>query len=137
MNGITAGLLVAVCIFLGGVGGLYLRRIMPEEHLTRDTYDVIKLGAGMLSVLASLVLGLLIATAKTSYDSANQAIQNYATELALLAETQRDYGGVASAPRDLLEGYTRTFLEEGWPKDRQLSTVDNEGTRELLEHVGN
>ena len=35
----------------------------------------------------AVVLGLLIATAKTSYDSANQAIQNYAAELALLNET--------------------------------------------------
>ena len=137
MNGITAGLLVAVCIFLGGVGGLYLRRIMPEEHLTRDTYDVIKLGAGMLSVLASLVLGLLIATAKTSYDSANQAIQNYATELALLTETQRDYGGVASAPRDLLEGYTRTFLEEGWPKDRTTLDRRQRGNAGTAGAVGN
>ena len=126
---------MAVCIFLGGVGGLYLRRIMPEGHLTRETYEVIKLGAGMLSVLASLVLGLLIATAKTSYDSANQAIQNYATELALLNETLRDYGGVASVPRDLLKDYTRQFLEEGWPRVEKRSTIDDEGTRALLEHV--
>ncbi len=136
MNSITAGLLVAACIFLGGVGGLHLHRIMPQHHLTRETYDVIKLGAGMLSVLASLVLGLLIATAKTSYDSADQAIRNYAAELALLNETLRDYGGVASVPRDLLRDYTRRFLAEGWPQDGRRSVIDDdERTRVLLEHV--
>jgi hypothetical protein len=135
MTSITTGLLVAACIFSGGIGGLYLRRVVPGSHLTRDTHDVIKLGAGMLSVLASLVLGLLIATAKTSYDSADHAVQNYAAELALLNETLRDYGGVASVPRDLLKDYTRRFLAEGWPESGNRSAIDNEETRALLEHV--
>jgi hypothetical protein len=136
MNSISASLLVAACIFGGGVGGLYLHRVLPEGHLTRETQDVIKLGAGMLSVLASLVLGLLIATAKTSYDATDLAIRNYAAELALLNETLRDYGGVASVPRDLLRDYTRGFLQEGWPRDGKRPAIgDDETTRVLLEHV--
>jgi hypothetical protein len=86
MNTITVGLLVAACIFAGGLAGLYLHRILPQHHLTKDTRDVIRLGIGMLSVLASLVLGLLIATAKTSYDFTDHAVRNYAAELALLNE---------------------------------------------------
>ncbi len=136
MNSIGISLLVAGCIFAGGVGGLFLHRLLPREHLTRETQDVIKLGVGMLSVLASLVLGLLIATAKTSYDSTDQAIRNYAAELALLNETLRDYGGVASVPRDLLRDYTRGFLAEGWPQDgKHVAIDDDEKTRVLLEHV--
>jgi hypothetical protein len=136
MNTITASLLVAGCIFLGGVGGLYLHRFLPRDHLTRETLDVVKLGTGMLSVLASLVLGLLIATAKTSYDSTDLAIRNYAAELALLNETLRDYGGAASAPRDILREYTRQFVREGWPKDGRRPVIeDDEKTRVLLEHV--
>ena len=96
MNSIMASLLVAACIFAGGLTGLYLNRILPERYLTRETQDVIKLGIGMLSVLASLVLGLLIATAKTSYDSTDRAIRSYAAELALLNEVLRDYGGAGS-----------------------------------------
>ena len=136
MNSIGAGLLVAGCIFLGGVGGLFLHRVLPQGHLTRDTQDVIKLGSGMLSVLASLVLGLLIATAKTSYDATDLAIRNYAAELALLNETLRDYGGVASVPKDLLRDYTRGFLREGWPREGKRSVIGtDEQTRLLLEHV--
>jgi hypothetical protein len=48
----------------GGVGGLYLHRFLPQAHLTPETLDIIKLGTGMLSVLAFLVLRLLIATAR-------------------------------------------------------------------------
>lgn len=121
---------------MGGVGGLCLHRVLPAGHLTRETLDVVKLGTGMLSVLASLVLGLLIATAKSSYDTADLAIRHYAAELALLNETLRDYGGVAAGPRDLLREYTQRFLREGWPADgRQPVIEEDEKTRVLLERV--
>ena len=68
MNPIIEGLAVAAFVFAGGIGGLYFHRLLPEHHLSRETLDVVKLSTGMLSVLASLVLGLLIATAKTSYN---------------------------------------------------------------------
>jgi hypothetical protein len=136
MNTISASLLVAACIFCGGLGGLYLHRLLPQAHLTRETLDVVKLGTGMLSVLASLVLGLLIATAKTTYDATDQALRNYAAELALLNEALRDYGGVASVPRDRLREYTLEFLREGWPRDGKRAIIkDDEKTRLLQEHV--
>jgi hypothetical protein len=136
MNSITASLLVAACIFLGAVGGMYLHRIVPNEHLSRETQDVIKLGAGMLSVLASLVLGLLIGTARTSYGTTDLAMRNYAAELALLNETLRDYGGAAAVPRDLLRDYAEHLLHDAWPPNGKTSAVvDGEKTRLLLEQV--
>lgn len=46
--------------------------------------------------MASLVLGLLIATAKTTYDRTEHDIRTYAAELILLNETPRDYGNDAA-----------------------------------------
>ncbi len=136
MSAITASLLVAACVFAGGLAGLYLHRLLPAHHQTKETQDVVRLGIGMLSVLASLVLGLLIATAKTSYDSTDHAIRSYAAELALLNETLRDYGGEASVPRDLLRSYTERMLQDGWPKDgaRRAGLADDDSER-LLERV--
>jgi hypothetical protein len=136
MNTIATSLLVAACIFAGGLTGLYLNRLLPERHLTKETQDVIRLGIGMLSVLASLVLGLLIATAKTSYDSTDRAIRSYAAELALLNEALRDYGGDASVPHDLLRSYTERLLQYGWPKGaKRPAMLEDEEARVLLEHV--
>ncbi len=136
MNTISTSLLVAACIFAGGIGGLYLHRVLPREHLTKETLDVIKLGTGMLSVLASLVLGLLIATAKTSHDFTDLAIRNYAAELALLNEALRDYGGPAAVSRDLLREYIEAFKLQGWPPDgKRPLIVEDEKTRVLLEQV--
>jgi hypothetical protein len=136
MNPITASLMVAVCVFAGGVVGLCLHRLLPPHHQTKETQEVVKLCTGMLSVLASLVLGLLIATAKTSYDSTDRAIRTYAAELGLLNETLRDYGGEASMPRDLLRRYTERLLQDGWSKkpDKPAAFEDDE-SRKLLEQV--
>lgn len=136
MNPIVISLLVVACIFSAGVAGLYLHRLLPRADFTRETQDVIKLGTGMLSVLASLVLGLLIATAKTSYDTTDRSIRTYAAELALLNETLRDYGSAAAVPRDLLRGYTERFLQQGWPPNgTQPATLETEKTRQMLERV--
>jgi len=136
MSTITISLLVSACVFAGGLAGLFLNRLLPQDHLTTDTQDVVRLGIGMLSVLASLVLGLLIATAKTSYDSTEHAIRSYAAELALLNETLRDYGGEASVSRDVLRSYTERLLEDGWPKNgARQAALDDEKADQLLERV--
>ena len=89
---LAISLTVAAALFLGGIAGFNLHRLLPEHHLSKETHDVIRLGAGMLSVLASLVLGLLIATVKTSYDSTNSALRTYAADITVLDETLREYG---------------------------------------------
>jgi hypothetical protein len=135
MNAITTSLLVAACVFSGGVVGLYLHRLLPSGHLTKETQEVVRLSIGMLSVLSSLVLGLLIATAKSSYDTTDQAVRRYAAELALLNETLRDYGGDASVPRDRLREYTETLLNDIWPKSGDAPRLNDERAWMLMEHV--
>jgi len=136
MNSITISLLVTACIFAGGLAGLYLNRVLPPNHLAKETQDVVKLGIGMLSVLASLVLGLLIATAKSSHDDTDRSVRSFAAELALLNEILRDYGGDASVPRDLLRDYTERLLQDGWPSDKDRPVqLEDEKARLLLEQV--
>ena len=110
MDALTTSLLVAVAVFLSSLVGLSLHRVVPEGHLSQETRSVILLGTGTLSLLASLVLGLLVSTAKSSYDATETRIQNYAAELILLDETLRDYGDGALPPRRLLRSYTELFF---------------------------
>ncbi len=136
MNSITESLIVAACIFAGSLIGMNLHRVLPDDHLTDDSQSVIKLGTGMLSVLASLVLGLLIATAKSSHDATDQAVRTYAAELALLNETLRDYGATAAEPRDLLRAYVRRFRQDIWQRPgARPDSGDDETARALLEQV--
>jgi len=135
MNAIAVSLTVSGCVFAGGVVGLVLHRIVPKPHMTKETQDVIRLGTGMLSVMASLVLGLLIATAKTSYDNADHDTRRYAAELILLNETLRDYGNAAAVPRALLRQYTAQALQDVWPTGDAAVVIENQESGALLERV--
>ena len=117
MNAITIGMLVTGCVFGAGLAGVLLHPGLPKPHLTRETQDVVKLGIGMLSVLSSLVLGLLIATAKGSSDSTDRNVRSYAADIICMAETLRDYGADATTPMDLLRRFTSPTLHDIWPED--------------------
>jgi hypothetical protein len=135
MYALIVSLLSAACVFAGGAAGVLLHPRLPASHRSRETQDVVKLGIGMLSVLASLVLGLLIATAKGSYDTTDRDVRSYAADVILLAETLRDYGAAAAQPTILLRQFTTQTLEDIWPQDGADPALDNPRTALMLEHV--
>lgn len=135
MRSIIISILVAACVFSGSLLGLFLHRVLRPVHLTKESQDAVRLGVGMLSVLSSLVLGLLIATAKTSYETSDTAVRRYAAELALLNETLRDYGADAAAPKALLRQYTVTLLHDIWPLAGGPPHVSDEKSVRLMEQV--
>ena len=59
-------------VFGGGMLGLLLGRVLPEEYHSDATQKVVQTATGMISLLIALVLGLLIATAKNKFDTNNQ-----------------------------------------------------------------
>jgi hypothetical protein len=115
MSDIVVGLLVAAFIFTGGVGSLLLYTLLPGHHLTSETRDAVRVGIGMVSIVASLVLGLLIASAKGTLDRADQQVRSYAADLILLDQTLRDYGADADPVRGMLLQYTENVLRTTWP----------------------
>jgi hypothetical protein len=64
--------LIALAVILGGA---FVGMALPGHHLTEDTKDVVRLGTGLVGTIAALVLGLLIASAKSSYDTQNSQVR--------------------------------------------------------------
>ena len=115
MSAAAIGLVVAAFVFAGGVLGTQLHRFLSPEHMSKESRDVVMLGTGMLSVLASLVLGLLIATAKSAYNSKDTSVRTFAADMILLDETLRDYGDDALEARRALRDYATKLLHDVWP----------------------
>ena len=115
MSDLAVSLAAAACVFAGGAIGLQLHRVLPNRHLTKETLEVVRLGTGMVSVLASLVFGLLIATAKSTSDTADREMRAYAADIILLDRTLRSYGEEAVMPRALLRQATERTLRDLWP----------------------
>jgi len=73
--------------------GLFFRTILPEEHLTTDTKDVVKLGIALIATMVALVLGLLIASAKSTYDTRRNQLLQVSADIILLDRIGELRGG--------------------------------------------
>jgi hypothetical protein len=69
----------------------------------------------MVSLLAALVLGLLVATAKNKFDTSNQQTEQFAGSLMLLNRELSNYGPEASDAKALLRKYIVARIEANWP----------------------
>jgi hypothetical protein len=118
MNAYEVAVIVFGCVFAGSIVGLELHAWLPGHHRSQASHDAIKLGTGMISVLASLVLGLLTASVKTSFDTTDGQIRTFAANLILLDQTLRDYGPQAAKARELVRDYTGRSIQDHWPQER-------------------
>ncbi len=114
MTASVIALAVSLCAFAGGAAGLLLSRFLAEQHLTKETTDAVRLGTSMLSILAALVLGFLIATAKDSLDTADRIVRSASVNLIEVDQILGAYGAEANPIRDLLRHYAEAMLRNGW-----------------------
>jgi hypothetical protein len=68
MNPSSIGLIAFLCIFGSALAGIAAKERIPEHHLTAESKTIIDAARSVVIGLAALTLGLLIATAKTSFD---------------------------------------------------------------------
>ena len=92
MTSLGIGCIALACVFGGALLGMFVRDLLPEHHLSQDSKDVVKLGMGLLGTTAALVLGLLIASAKSSFDTQNNEVKQAAADILLLDRALAQYG---------------------------------------------
>jgi hypothetical protein len=95
-------LIVFAFIFGGSLLGVFLRFRLPEPHLSADSKDAVRLATGLIATIAALVLGLLIASAKTSYDTQSAQVQQMTANVILLDGLLERYGEETHPARVLL-----------------------------------
>ena len=123
MNSTVIALVSLACIFGGTLLGLGMRKILPAEHLNADSRDAVKVGAGMISMMAALVLGLLVSSAKQHFDSANDAIVLGGAKVIMLDRTLASYGPETKELRDHLRQGIAATIELLWPEERPQESL--------------
>lgn len=103
--------------FVAAILGMVLRRRLPPEHLNEDTKDVIKLVMGLIATMAALVLGLLIASAKTSYDTQSDELQRLSAGIVELGGLLTHYGPAADEARKRLGETVGVAAKKLWPQE--------------------
>lgn len=111
--------------------GRYVRPRLPETQRTRETIETMQLMIGMLVTFAALVLGLLTASVKGSYDDAARGRQDYALELTQLDQCLRDYGPGTEAARNDLKAYTAAVIASTWPSEPRPAGVSYPDTSRM------
>src|SRR5512147_3202034 len=87
---------VAAAVFAFTLAGAFLgmrsRAALPEHHLSNDSKSVVQLCMGLIATLTALVLGLVTASAKDSFDAQGSAVRTMAAGVLLLDRTLEEYG---------------------------------------------
>jgi hypothetical protein len=90
------------CVLGGTFLGIFLRNRLPEHHLSAATKDVVRLGTGLIGTIAGLVLGLLIASANSTFQTQSTQVQQLTANIVLLDRTLAQYGPETDLARNLL-----------------------------------
>ena len=114
--------LAAFVVILGGAFlGTWLRSVLPEQHLADDTKDVVRLGTGLIGTISALVLGLLIASANSSYNDHSAHVQQIAADVILLDQILALYGPEAKPARVQLRQAIGPMVNRIWRENRSDS----------------
>jgi hypothetical protein len=137
MSSLAIGLFSAASIFAGSLLGIWLQRVLPKHHLTKETQDVVKLSAGTIATLTAMVLGLLVSSAKGSFDATNSAVVQGSTKIIVLDRALADYGPETRAAREQLKRSVAAGIEMAWPQQKlggvsTLSTIERSNAMELV-----
>src|SRR5882672_10206201 len=115
MNTTLAALIVFGCLVGAVLLGRALRRLLPEDHLTADSRDAIKLAMGLVATMAALVLGLLVSSAKGSYDTERSEVIQMAAKVTFLGRVLAAYGPEAAGVHTQVRDTVEEGIRQMWP----------------------
>jgi len=92
MSSAAISFIVFTSVFGGALAGMLLRRSLPQEHLSGDSKETVKLGMAFVSTMCALVLGLLISSAKNFYDTQSAELNQMSADVVTLDRLLAHYG---------------------------------------------
>lgn len=114
MNSLHVATLVFGSLFSSAMLGLILQRWLPEHHLSANAKDTVKIAMGLVATMTALVLGLLVASAKGSYDTQRNEVILMAAKTAFLDRILTVYGPESMPTRTELRGTITSAVERLW-----------------------
>ena len=130
--------LIAVAVFLcltaAPLVSMAVYGRLPAHHREDDTNNVVRLAANLFVVMTSLVLGLMINSAKNTFESIDRNVHTYATELILLDRSLRQYGPETAEVRQPLVAYVQRQTNN-WTEANETPLVANRLSERLLTEI--
>ena len=115
MSASAIGLIVFALVFGSALLAMYVQAALPAHHLSADSKDVVKLGIALIATMSALVLGLLVASAKSAYDARSSQLVQVAADIILLDRALARYGPETKEVRSVLQRSVAATVERFWP----------------------
>lgn len=132
MNPIEVCAIVFCFVFGGALIGMWLRTILPEHHLNADTKELVKLGVGLIGTMSALLLGLLVASAKSSYDQRGGELTQMAANILLLDRVMAHYGPATAETREILKTAVARMIVQVWSDDAKQNVFQSPAGMEVV-----
>src|SRR5262245_27571339 len=111
--GAIAGIVFACLAAAVGLGMILSGRL-NEHHLSSASRDTVKLALGLVATLAALLLGLLVSSAKESFDAERQQVNALAAKIATLDRVLMLYGDETAEVRSQIRVVIQGAVGEVW-----------------------
>jgi len=118
MSGTLVALAIFASTFGGALAGMLLRRRLEHDLLNADTRDTVKITMGLVGSMTALVLGLVTASAKSSYDEVDSTVKRTSVALLALDRGLARYGPEAAELRGQLQRSVAHRVDRIWPESR-------------------
>src|SRR5438067_3886284 len=119
MNTTFTSLMALACLIVAVLIGRILRRVLPEAHLSAESKDAVKLAMGLVATMSALILGLLVSSAKGSYDTERSEVIQMAAKVAFLNRVLVAYGPEAVEARARIRDSVEEGIRQIWPGEMQ------------------
>ena len=133
---ITAVIAAILFVCLVGVTllGRRVSRYLPEDQLSPDSKDSVKLAMGFIATMTAVLLGLLITSAKGNFDTEQSEVMQMAAKVAFLDRVLTLYGPEAADARLKLRDAVADGVGRMWPAKRSdsVQSAPNEQVGDAL-----
>jgi hypothetical protein len=106
------------CLLCGVLLGKWLQYLLPNHHLSKESQDTVKLGAGMIATMSAMILGLLVSSSKSSFDAVNASIAQNGAKVILADRLLAEYGPEAYPLRAMMKQSLADQIERVWSKQK-------------------
>jgi Protein of unknown function (DUF4239) len=117
VSAVVISLLAFALILLSTGLGLLLRHLLPERHLSGDSKDVIKLATALVGTMSALVIALLFASTRASYEATGSQISHLTANVIELDRLLKDLGQDGAALRQLLRQDVQSLADSIWKSE--------------------
>lgn len=135
MSPIQFATVAFVCILTSAIGGALLRSRLPEHHVSGDSKDVIKLSIALVATMSALVLALLFASTRTSFERSSGLVARMTADITELDRVLKSYGPEAQPVRDALRAEIQPMIDSIWREQAIARGVKLDDTKAPEEEV--